>query len=211
MDLFEYQAKELFAASTASRSAWARSRRRPAEAAGHRRADRRRHRRQGPGQDRRPRQGRRRQGRQDARRGRPSRPAQILGMDIKGHTVHRVLVDPGARHRRGVLRLLPARPGQPHVPRDGVLRGRHGDRAARRRASRRAGQGAGRRARRRRRGQGPRDRDRREVPGRGRRPGRRRPGQAVGGLRRQRRDAGRGQPAGQGARRRQRRSRSTAR
>ena len=41
-------------------------------------------------------------------------------MDIKGHTVHRVLVDPGARHRGGVLRLLPARPGQPHVPGDGL-------------------------------------------------------------------------------------------
>ena len=40
----------------------------------------------------------------------------ILGMDIKGHTVHRVLVTAGQRHRRGVLRLVPARPGQPHVP-----------------------------------------------------------------------------------------------
>ena len=68
----------------------------------------------------------------------------ILGMDIKGHTVHRVLVDPGRGHQGGVLRLLPARPGQPHVPRDGVLRGRHGDRAAGRRAPGRAGQGAGR-------------------------------------------------------------------
>ena len=44
----------------------------------------------------------------------------------------------------GVLRLLPARPGQPHLPGHGVLRGRHGDRAARRRAAGCPGQGGGR-------------------------------------------------------------------
>ena len=38
---------------------------------------------------------------------------------------------PGSRHRRGVLRLVPARPGQPHLPRDGQRRGRHGDRGGR--------------------------------------------------------------------------------
>ncbi len=71
----------------------------------------------------------------------------ILGMDIKGHTVHRVLVDPGAADRRGVLRLVPARPVEPYVPRDGVLRGRHGDRAAGRRAARCAGPRADQRPR----------------------------------------------------------------
>ena len=123
----------------------------------------------------------------------------ILGMDIKGHTVHRVLVDPGARDRAGVLRLLPARPRQPHVPRDGVLRGRHGDRAARGRAARRAGEGAGRRDRRRRRRRrparsSPRRSSRAEVADKVADD----PGEAVGRVRRVRRDAGRGEPAGQG-------------
>ena len=69
-------------------------------------------------------------------------------MDIKGHTVHRVLVTQGARHRRGVLRLVP----RSTVPTAPILAmasqgGRHGDRAARGRAPRGAGAGAGRRAR----------------------------------------------------------------
>ena len=53
-------------------------------------------RRQGAGQGRRPRQGRRRQARQDPRRGRSSTRRDILGMDIKGLTVNRVLVAPAA-------------------------------------------------------------------------------------------------------------------
>ncbi len=63
----------------------------------------------------------------------------ILGLDIKGHITRQVLITPAQRHRRGVLRLLPARPVQPHLPGDGHPRGRHGDRAARRGAARRAG------------------------------------------------------------------------
>ena len=90
MDLMEYQAKELFAkhgvpvlrgevADTA------------AEARGARRADWRARRRQGPGEDRRPRKGRRGQARRS-----PDEAAEkaeaILGLDIKGHVVRRVLV-----------------------------------------------------------------------------------------------------------------------
>ena len=40
----------------------------------------------------------------------------ILGMDIKGHTVHRVMVAAGADIKRGVLLLRAARPGQPLLP-----------------------------------------------------------------------------------------------
>jgi hypothetical protein len=63
------------------------------------------------------RQGRRRQARRDPAEAEARAAAQILGMDIKGHTVHRCW-SPRGRHRRGVLRLVPARPGQPHLPRD---------------------------------------------------------------------------------------------
>ena len=42
---------------------------------------------------------------------------QILGMDIKGHTVHKVLVEEASDDRGGVLLLLPARPREPHLPR----------------------------------------------------------------------------------------------
>ena len=41
----------------------------------------------------------------------------------------------GQRHRRGVLHLLPARPLQPHLPGHVLGRGRHGDRRGRRRPS----------------------------------------------------------------------------
>ena len=61
-----------------------------------------------------------------------ARATDILGMDIKGHTVHKVMVTTHGRHRRGVLLLLPARPGQPHVPVHRQRRRRHGDRAGRR-------------------------------------------------------------------------------
>jgi succinyl-CoA synthetase beta subunit len=76
-----------------------RHRHHPAEAraaAESRRQERRGHRRQGPGQDRWPRQGRRRQGRQDRRGGR-AYAEQILGMDIKGHTVKTVMIAQGAK------------------------------------------------------------------------------------------------------------------
>ena len=102
----------------------------------------------------------------------------------------------GQRHRRGVLLLVPARPRQPHVPGDVLGRGRHGDRAAGRRAARGAGAHPGRRDRRGGPGEGRRDRGRREDPGRGRGPGRGRHREAVGDLRRRGRHAGRGEPAG---------------
>ena len=68
-------------------------------------------------------------------------------MDIKGHTVHRVLVDPGAQIEEEYYVSFLLDRANRTLPRDGVLRGRHGDRAARGRAARGAGQGAGRRAR----------------------------------------------------------------
>ena len=47
----------------------------------------------------------------DDRAGRARRrPRRSSGLDIKGHTVRRVLVTPASRDRRGVLLLLPARP-----------------------------------------------------------------------------------------------------
>ena len=95
MDLMEYQAKELFAKhdvpvtlGTVITD--------PAEAAAARRGERRPGGRQGPGQDRWPRQGRWREARHRPRRTRVAKAEEILGMDIKGHTVHRVLVAPAA-------------------------------------------------------------------------------------------------------------------
>jgi len=60
-----------------------------------------------------------RQGREDAHEA-AQLAGQILGMDIKGHTVHRVLVDPGRRSRRSTTSPS-CSTGQPHVPRHGVL------------------------------------------------------------------------------------------
>ena len=60
-----------------------------------------------------------------------AKASQILGMDIKGHTVHTVLDRPGGRHRRRVLPVVPAGPGQPHVPVHLHGPGRHGDRGGR--------------------------------------------------------------------------------
>ena len=86
MDLFEYQGKQYFArygipvspggvADTVDEAvAAADARRLPG-------------RREGPGAGRRPRQGRRHQARQRRRRGPRRTPANILGMDIKGHVV----------------------------------------------------------------------------------------------------------------------------
>ena len=116
---------------------------------------------------------------------------------------HRAQGDAGRDrgHHGGVLLLLPAGPGQPHLPLHRQRGRRHGDRDGRR-----GGPGAGRQDRHRRqpgrgRGQGARDRRRRQVPGRGRRADRRHRGEALAGLRGRGRDAGRGQPAGQGRRR----------
>ena len=66
----------------------------------------------------------------------------ILGLDIKGHIVKKLLVVRGQRHRRGVLHLLPARSRQPDLPGHVLGRGRHGDRRGRRDQARPAGQGA---------------------------------------------------------------------
>jgi hypothetical protein len=75
-------------------------------------------------------------------------------MDIKGHTV---TGDdrPGRPHRRGVLLLHPARPREPHLPGHVLQGGRHGHRAARRRAARGPGPRRRRPQRRHRRRQGP--------------------------------------------------------
>ena len=59
-------------------------------------------------------------------------------MDIKGHTVHRVLIAPGRRHRGRVLLLLPGRPRQPRLPLHRQRRGRCRDRGRRAREPRRA-------------------------------------------------------------------------
>ncbi len=67
---------------------------------------------------------------------------------------------PGREDRRGVLLLGAARPGQPHLSRHGVQGGRHGDRAARGRAAGRARPGPGRRDPGHRRREGGRDRRR---------------------------------------------------
>ncbi len=60
----------------------------------------------------------------------------ILGMDIKGITVRKVLVAPARRHRPRVLPRGGPRPGSPADPPHGLGRGRRRDRAGRRRAAR---------------------------------------------------------------------------
>ena len=119
----------------------------------------------------------------------------ILGMDIKGHTVHQRARRRGERHRGGVLHLLPARPRQPHLPGHVLGRGRRGDRGHRRGEPRRAGEGPGRRRRSAWTWRSPAPSPSRQAP----RGGARRRGgdhrRAVEGLRRRGRDPGRGQPA----------------
>ena len=56
----------------------------------------------------------------------------ILGMDIKGMTVRKVLVAAGGRHRQGVLPLGRARPRRRADPADGLGRRRRRDRTGRR-------------------------------------------------------------------------------
>ena len=122
--------------------------------------------------------------------------AAILGMDIKGHTVHRVLVTEASdiaeeyyfsflldRSNRTFLAMCSAEGGmeieQLAVERPDALARIPIDPIAgvdRAKAAEIVG--------------------RREDPGRGRRPGRRRDRQAVGDVRRRGRHAGRGQPAG---------------
>ena len=51
----------------------------------------------------------------------------ILGMDIKGHTVHRVMIAAGAEDRRRVLLLDPAGPRRAQLPRHVLQRGRGRD------------------------------------------------------------------------------------
>ena len=58
----------------------------------------------------------------------------ILGLDIKGHVVKRVMIAAGCPHRQGVLLLGAAGPREPRVPVARERRGRHGDRGARGRA-----------------------------------------------------------------------------
>ena len=89
--------------------------------------------------------------------------AEILGMDIKGHTVHRVMIAAGAKIADRVLLLPPAGPRRAPLPGHVLGRGRHGHRAARGRASRGARQGRRRPAHRHRPGQGRRDRRRRRL------------------------------------------------
>ena len=56
----------------------------------------------------------------------------ILGMDIKGMTVRKVLIGAGRGHRQGVLPVGRPRPGRAADPADGLRRGRGRDRAGRR-------------------------------------------------------------------------------
>jgi succinyl-CoA synthetase beta subunit len=64
---------------------------------------------------------------------------QILGMDIKGHTVHRVMIAPARTSRRSTTSPC-CSTVQPHLPRDGQRPRGHGHRAAR--VERPGGQGA---------------------------------------------------------------------
>ena len=210
MDLFEYQARDIFEAHGVPvlRGITATTPEEAAAAAAELGTPGRR--RQGAGEDRRPRQGRRRQDRREPRGGRAPGPSEILGLDIKGHVVKTVMVDRGRRHRRGVLLLAAARPRQPPLPGHVLQGGRHGDRAARRRAPRGAGPDPGRPDRRHRPGQGRRDRRRGRLRRRRRRRDRPGPAAARRGVRGRGRHAGRGEPAGQD-RATARSSRSTAR
>ena len=79
---------------------------------------------------------------------------EILGMDIKGHTVHRVMIAQGAKIAEEFYFSVLLDRVEPQLPRHVLRRGRHGDRAARRRAPRGAGPRRRRPDRRHRRGQG---------------------------------------------------------
>ena len=79
----------------------------------------------------------------------------ILGMDIKGHTVETRVDRARVRHRRGVLRQLHARPLGQEAPRHAVGPGRRRDRGRGGRGPRRHRQDLGRPGRRADRGAGP--------------------------------------------------------
>ena len=87
----------------------------------------------------------------------------ILGMDIKGHTVHQVMIAQGAQIAEEYYFSILLDRAEPHLPGHVLEGGRHGHRAARRRAPRGPGPGRGRPQRRHRRRQGPRDRRRRPA------------------------------------------------
>ena len=121
VDLFEYQGKQLFARYGIPVSAGE-----VAETVDDAVAAAERvglpGRRQGAGAGGRARQGRRHQ----ARRRTPTRcartPGNILGLDIKGHVVQRRVGRARVRHRRGVLRVVHARPRREAAPRHAVAR-----------------------------------------------------------------------------------------
>ena len=130
-----------------------------------------------------------------------ARPQQILGMDIKGHTVHRVMLAPAAdiaeeyyfsflldRANRTFLAMA-SREGGVEIETLAVEKPE---------ALARVPVDALDRHRRR---QGPRDRRAGRLPRRRCRPGGRGRAQALGRLRQGGRDAGRGQPAGEDRRR----------
>ena len=206
MDLYEYQAKDLFAAHGVPVLP-GRTVETPEEAAAAAARAGRDRGRQGPGQDRWPGQGGWGEAGEHPEEAQ-EKAAAILGLDIKGHTVHRVLVTAGQRHReeyyfsflldRATARSWRcARPraawrsssspssGRTRWPASTWTRSPGVDKA---KAAEIVGRG--------------------EDPGGGGRPGRGRHRQAVGDLRRRGRHAGRGQPAGArpaGPRRRPRR------
>lgn len=60
-----------------------------------------------------------------------ARATDILGMDIKGHTVHKVMIAELSPEIGRILRLVPPRPHQPHLPGHGLGAGRHGHRGGR--------------------------------------------------------------------------------
>ena len=139
----------------------------------------------------------------------------ILGMDIKGHTVETRVDRARLRHRRGVLRQLHPRPLGQEAPRHAVGPGRRRDRGRGRREPRRHRQDLGRPGRRAHRGAGPGLGGGRQARPAGHRRRRRHPAQALQRLRRGRRRPGRDQPADPQARparctRSTPRSRSTA-
>ena len=139
----------------------------------------------------------------DPGRGGRARATDILGMDIKGHTVHKVMIAETAPEiaEEYYVSYLLDRTNRTFLAMASVA-GRHGHRGGRGGDPRGPREGPGRRQRGRDHREGPRDRRPGEVPGRGRRPGRRGPGDPVEDLRRRGRAPRRGQPAGQGRLRR---------
>ncbi len=122
--------------------------------------------------------------------------SNILGMEIKGLTVNRVLVTPATPPVEEYYFSFLLDRVEPAVPLHRQRRGRRGDRGGRQDQPRRRPADPDRPGHRRRRGEGPRDRRRGQVPRAGLRAGRRDDAGALEGLRRGGRDAGRGEPAG---------------